>query len=102
MDKLYTDSSHRFHRDMSLKGYLDGLQAEGINVNWATILTGWEGIGYIGKLLATEEVIAYALYKLESNLRQSSEPLIRLAGANEDDVDLVRQCLTELSDAEVS
>jgi hypothetical protein len=77
---------------MKLKTLLDSR----LPVNWATMRTGWNGPGKFPPQLSVADVAAYATQLIEENLEQP-DCVLRLAGADENEREMVEKCLLRLA-----
>ena len=67
-----------------------------IPVNWLTILTGWHGPANWGRQLSIADIASYATNLIAANPEQP-ECVLTLAGAQDDESEMVEHCLRQLA-----
>ncbi|SRR6266446_1726077 len=78
---------------------LDKMIEVGIPVTWSTILIGWHGPAKYGPQLSIADIVSYAAGVIEANPEQPP-CVLRLAGAQADDREMVETCLGKLASRE--
>lgn len=81
--------------------YMDEMRAEGLSVNWCTVLVGREGPGKYPPLLGLDDVRRVAEAEL-ADVSESSAEAVAIAVASDDETTEVDACLRKLAAREPS
>lgn len=74
---------------------LDRMRRDDIPINWSTILIGWHGPADYGRQLSIADIASHAGNLIEANPEQP-ECVLKLAGAQNDESEMVESCLKQL------
>lgn len=81
------------HQTMTI---LDRMLSNRIPINWSTILTGWYGPGNYDRQISIRDIAYYAQKVIEANPEQPNN-VLRLAGAQDDETEMVESSLRQLA-----
>lgn len=75
---------------------LEKMTSDDVPVNWSTVLLGWYGPGKYDRQLSVADIAAYAQELIEANPEQPNA-VLKLAGAHDDETEMVESSLKQLT-----
>ena len=75
---------------------LEKMTGDDVPVNWSTVLLGWYGPGKYDRQLSVADIAAYAQELIEASPEQPNA-VLKLAGAHDDETEMVESSLKQLA-----